>query len=156
MFMSFDSPSLPSSIIPPVIHPTSSGLQCWGQVLGCHLFCGVHSCILPSPPCHVMWLLAPTIHPVSSGLQGWGQVLGHLSFCGVHCMVFVPASSPLLPSPHHCVTWPLAPTIHPVSSGSQGWGGCWVICHCPSFMLPISTLQAAAHSSSWGCCGGEG
>jgi hypothetical protein len=32
-FMSFGSPFLPSSVIPPVIHPTSSGSWGWGQVV---------------------------------------------------------------------------------------------------------------------------
>jgi len=119
---------------------------------------GVCSCILPSSPHrHVMWPLAPAIHPASSGSQGWGWVLGCHLLCGVCCVVFVAWCSfmhPPLPSPHHCVTWPLAPMIHPASNGSQGWGRCWIVCHCPSFMLPISTPQAAAHGGGWGGCGG--
>jgi len=51
-------------LLAPVIHPMSSGLQGWGQVLGCSLL-QYHGHGL-TPAIH-----HPIIHPTSSGLQQW-------------------------------------------------------------------------------------
>ena len=62
----------------PVIHPMSSGLQGWGQVLGCSplWYCGCG--LTPATHCCI-------IHPMSSGLQQWpGWVWGVPSGC---CLV---------------------------------------------------------------------
>jgi hypothetical protein len=95
------SPPLPSSccavvtwLLAPAIH-TSSGLQGWGQVLGCHLF------MPPSPPLPIVmpWCgdMAVSTHnpPHEQWLAGLGQVLGCCLWCGVHSCL-----PPSLPSCH--------------------------------------------------------
>jgi hypothetical protein len=67
-----------------------------------------------------------------------------------------------LPSPVPCI---LAPCIHPTSSCSQCWCGVLVIlglhpspphplCTHTSHVAPLSTPQAIAHGSGWGCFAG--
>jgi hypothetical protein len=86
----------------PTIHPVSSGLQGSGQVLGCHLFRGVHCVVfvawhsflhppLPSLSCDV----AVSTHdpPCKQWLAGLGQVLGCTSSSILHAPHFHPTSS---------------------------------------------------------------
>jgi hypothetical protein len=83
----------------PTIHPTSSGLQGWGRVLGCCSLHGIH-CVAfvraSSPP-----LLSPSCDmavstrdpPREQWLAGLGQVLGCTSSSILHGPHFHPASS---------------------------------------------------------------
>jgi hypothetical protein len=130
----------------PTIHPVSSGLQGWGQVLGCHLF------VPPSPPLPIVapWCgdvaISTCDPPHKQWLAGLGVGAGLLFVAWRSCLhVPVPVPVP--------VTSPPCKQLLAVAGrgGRGGRGG-----PCSHLAAPLSTLRAVAHGGGWGCCGGGG
>jgi hypothetical protein len=125
------SPSLPFSVIPPVIHPMSRCSWGWGWMVCRPLHCTL------------AW---SSFHP-------WSTPRAVAREAGAGGVSFV-ALSPL-----HCAPCVIPPAIHPTSSGPWGWG--WVVCHLwpllgPALSLslfhPWSTPRAVAREAGGGWC----
>ena len=105
----FPSPSL-STLVAPAIHPMSSCLQGWGQVLGC-CCCWCHVTPIPFV---VIVDVGSTCNPLCK------QLLTRLGRCLV-VVVVLGSFACCFPCRALLLSFPSMPAIHPVSRGLQWW-----------------------------------